>query len=84
MSTHPPIRCARFGALASAAVVAVVLTVASAAPAAAQPTPNIRNADAENGITGSYIVVFKDGSVPKKDVGTVTDFLSADSAAPST
>ena len=81
MSTHPPTRHARFRALASAAAVAIALTVVSAGPAAAQPTSSIRNMNAQNAITGSYIVVFKDGAVPKTDVGTVTDRLASEHRA---
>ena len=72
MSPNPP---TRRRLVAIAAVAATVLATAQASPAVAD-NGRIRHTHAAKVIKGSYIVVFKDGAVPKKSVRGLIDRLA--------
>jgi subtilisin family serine protease len=72
LAPNPP---TRRRVVAIAAVAATVLATAPPGPAAAD-NGKIRHTDAPNVIKGGYIVVFKDGAVPKKRVRDVIDRLA--------
>jgi subtilisin family serine protease len=75
LSSPPPFR-RRLAAFALSSAAALVLVIAPAGPAVAG-NGRIRHADAAKPIAGSYIVVFKDSVVPKKNLRTVIDRLAA-------
>jgi subtilisin family serine protease len=75
LSSPPSIR-RRLAALALSSAAALVLVIAPAGPAVAG-NGRIRHADAAKPIAGSYIVVFKDSVVPKRNLRTVVDRLAA-------
>jgi subtilisin family serine protease len=72
VSPQPPTR--RY--LAALAVATAAATMLATAGPAAAGNGKIRHADAADAIRGSYIVVFKDSAVPKKDVRDVIDRLA--------
>ncbi len=74
MPSHPPARW-RVVALAAATAAATAMVMLPAGPASAQPV-KIRHEGVKGAIAGSYIVVFKDAAVPKKQVRRETDRLA--------
>ena len=79
MSLNPPTR-RRLALTALAAAAAILLTTSPIGPAAAGDG-KIRNKGAAGVVSGSYIVVFKDSVVPKKNVRKVVDRLTTNHKA---
>ncbi|HWI02048.1 MAG TPA: S8 family serine peptidase, partial [Propionibacteriaceae bacterium] len=75
MSHRPPTR-RRLAFPALAAAAAILLTTIQIGSAAAADG-RIRNTGAAGVVSGSYVVVFKDSVVPKKNVRKVVDHLAA-------
>ena len=74
LSLHPPTR-RRLALVALAAAAATLLTTIQIGPAAAGDG-RIRNKGMAGAVSGSYVVVFKDSAVPKKNVRKVIDRLA--------